>query len=278
MTPIVTVTELAALLAGGAPVRVLDVRWRLMGPPAYDDHVAGRIPGAVFVDLETALSAPPGDGGRHPLPRRADFEGSMRRAGVRDDVPVVVYGDADGWGAARAWWLLRHHGHRDVRVLDGGWPAWTEAGRPADSGEPAEVEAGDFTAADGRMPVVTADDVLDLARDGVLLDARAAERYRGEVEPIDPVAGHIPGAVSAPAVANVGPDGRFRSAEEIGDRFTELGVDGTVPIGVYCGSGVTAAHQVLALELAGLSAALYPGSWSEWVRDPDRPVATGEEH
>jgi len=276
MTPLLTVPELAAILAEGEPVRVLDVRWRLAGPPAYDDHVAGRIPGSVFVDLDRDLAAPPGDGGRHPLPAREDLQAAMRRAGVSGGVPVVVYDDRDGTSAARAWWLLRHHGHDDVRLLDGGFAAWTAAGRDVESGEPAPAPAGRFTATDGRLPVVGAGDVLDLARDGLLLDARAAERYRGEVEPVDPVAGHIPGAVSAPTAANVGPDGRFGSPEAIGDRFLELGVDGTAPVAVYCGSGVTAAHTVLALEVAGVQAALYPGSWSEWVRDSARPVATGE--
>lgn len=276
MTPLITVPELAALIDKGPDaVRVLDVRWRLAGPPAYPDHVAGRIPGAVFVDLTRDLSGPAGDGGRHPLPSREEFEAAMRRSGVTVGMPVVGYDDGDGMSAARVWWLLRHHGCDDVRLLDGGWRAWTAAGLPTESGEPVAPTPGDFSAGPGRMPVIAAGEVLDLARGGALLDARAGERYRGEVEPVDPVAGHIPGAISAPTSANVGPDGRFGSAEEIGDRFTALGVDGTRPVAVYCGSGVTAAHEVLALELAGISAALYPGSWSEWVRDPTRPVATG---
>ncbi len=274
--PLITTDELATLLAAEAPVRVLDVRWRLMGPPAYADHVSGRVPGSVFVDLPRDLAAAPGDGGRHPLPSRADFQVAMRQAGVSDAVPVVVYDDADGTSAARAWWLLSHYGHCDVRLLDGGWRAWESEGHATASGQPVTPPAGDFHASDGARPVLDAAGAADLARTGVLLDARAAERYRGEVEPVDPVAGHIPAAVSAPTAANVRADGRFHDADVLGDRFAELGVDGIVEVGVYCGSGVTAAHEVLALELAGIRAALYPGSWSEWVRDPSRPVATGE--
>ena len=273
--PLITTGELAVLLAENAQLAVLDVRWRLMGPPTYDDYVVGRIPGAVFIDLGRDLAAPAGEGGRHPLPGRADFENAMRSAGVRNDCHVVVYDEADGMSAARAWWLLRHHGHRDVRLLDGGWRAWQREGTAVESGQPVVPSLGDFVAGEGNLPVLDAASAAAMARDGVLLDARAVERYRGEVEPIDPVAGHIPGAVSSPTTANVDAEGRFRDPDVIGDRFAELGVDGIVEVGVYCGSGVTAAHQVLALELAGIRAALYPGSWSEWVRDPTRPVATG---
>lgn len=275
-TPLVDTSELASLLAGDAPPTVLDVRWRLAGPPAYDDYRTGHIPTAVFVDLDRDLAAPPGDGGRHPLPDPADFEAAMRRVGVSRTRPVVVYDDADGTAAARAWWLLRYHGHPDVRLLDGGWRAWQEAGLPVEVGE-VVTAPGDFEAAPGAMPVVDAVGAAALARDGVLLDARATARYLGETEPIDPVAGHIPGAISAPTADNVTSDSRFRDPDDLGDRFLALGVDGTADVGVYCGSGVTAAHEVLALELAGIRAALYPGSWSEWIRDPRRPIATGPE-
>ena len=211
------------------------------------------------------------------MPERSAFELAMRAAGVSAGRAVVAYDDADGTSAARAWWLLRFHGHGDVRLLDGGWRAWCEAGEATESGAPVPPEPGDFTAAPGAMPVVDAAGAAALARDGVLLDARAAARYRGEVEPVDPVAGHIPGACSAPTAENVDAGQRFLGPDELGDRFHALGVDGTTDVGVYCGSGVTAAHEVLALELAGIRAALYPGSWSEWVRDPSRPVATGDE-
>lgn len=270
MSPLITPAGLAALHG----VSVLDVRWRLGGPAGVDLYREGHLPGAVFCDVDADLAAAPGGAGRHPLPSAEHFQRAMRRLGVDDGRPVVVYDDAGSTTAARAWWTLRYFGHQDVRVLDGGLPAWVEAGLPTDK-DVVEVAPGDFTARPGGMPMLTAEQAAALAGDGVLLDARAAERYRGEVEPVDPVAGHIPGAVSAPTTGNVGPDGRFLPREELRARFAELGVREGVAAGAYCGSGVTAAHQVLALELAGLPAALYVGSWSHWVADPARPVATG---
>ena len=278
--PLVDVEPLASELAGGAPPVLLDVRWRLGGPPGIDSYHAGHLPGAAFVNLDTDLAGSPGSGGRHPLPTAADFEAAMRRLGVRSGYPVVVYDDGDSTIAARAWWTLRYFGHDQVRVLDGGFRAWADGGQPVTVDEPA-TEAGDFTATAGQLPLLDAAGAAALARSGVLLDARAGERYRGEVEPVDPAAGHIPGAVSAPAAANVGPDGRFLPPAELRRRFEGLGVTAgqsgvlDLGIGAYCGSGVTAAHEVLALALAGIPAALYVGSWSGWVADPDRPVATG---
>jgi len=187
---------------------------------------------------------------------------------------VVTYDAGGGLSAARAWWLLRYFGHHDVRVLDGGIAAWTAAGYPLSTDEPAPA-AGDFSAVAGGMAVLDAAAAARLARAGLLLDARATERYRGEVEPVDPVAGHIPGARSAPTAANLDPTGGFLPARTLRERFEGLGAREGVAVGVYCGSGVTAAHEVLALALAGLPAALYPGSWSEWVADASRPVATG---
>jgi thiosulfate/3-mercaptopyruvate sulfurtransferase len=278
---LISVPELAAALAQDPPT-LLDIRWSLTGPPGREDFRAGHLPGARFADLDTVLAAPPnltgtGPGGRHPLPGTADFQTAMRSLGVSDARPVVVYDASDSMSAARAWWLLRYFGHRDVRVLDGGYAAWSAAGHEVESGDLDTVLAGDFTAAPGGLPVLDAEAAAHLTTAGVLLDARAAARYRGEVEPVDPIAGHIPGAVSAPTLGNVGPDGAFRSVGELQVRFTVLGVpaDPSVPVGVYCGSGVTAAHEVLALELSGRTAALYPGSWSEWITDPTRPVATG---
>jgi len=282
MNPLISVAELAELAeltgpagpAGPDGVRVLDVRWRLGGPPGIGLYRAGHLPGAVYCDLDADLASAPGAGGRHPLPEAGAFERAMRRLGVSDGRPVVVYDDTAATVAARGWWTLRYFGHQDVRVLDGGLPAWIAAGLPVVEDEP-EVAPGDFTARPGGMPLLDADDAAALASTGVLLDARAPERYRGEVEPIDPVAGHIPGAVSAPTMANVGPDGFFLDPGSLRERFTALGAGPGVPAGAYCGSGVTAAHQVLAMELAGLDAALYAGSWSHWVADPSRPVATG---
>jgi thiosulfate/3-mercaptopyruvate sulfurtransferase len=199
----------------------------------------------------------------------------MRAAGVSSGRAVVVYDDGDAMAAARGWWTLRYFGHPDVRVLDGGYRAWAEAGLPVTTDRPAPAP-GDFTAEPGHLPVLDAAGAQAAARDGLLLDARTGERYRGETEPVDPVAGHIPGAVSAPTAGNANPDGTFRTPAELAARFTALGaVPGATPVGAYCGSGVTAAHEILALALAGLPAALYVGSWSDWITDPARPVATG---
>jgi thiosulfate/3-mercaptopyruvate sulfurtransferase len=275
--PTVTVAELATAIDGVDPPVLLDVRWSLGGPPGLDEYRRGHLQGARFVDLDHDLAGPPGDGrGRHPLPDPRAFESAMRAAGVSDGAAVVVYDAGGGLSAARAWWLVRHHGHRNVRLLDGGVAAWTAAGHPLTT-EEGPVAPGDFTARPGSMPVLNSDAAARLAHDGILLDARAAERYRGEVEPIDSVAGHIPGARSAPTAGNLGPDGSFLAPDALRSRFAGLGAHPGVAVAAYCGSGVTAAHEVLALALAGIPAALYPGSWSEWVSDPTRPVAVGPE-
>ena len=275
--PGVTVVEPSERLEAPSNLTLLDVRWRLGGPPGRELYDAGHIPGAKFVDLDKDLAAPPGAGGRHPLPAAADFERAMYRAGVRDGRPVVVYDDADSTAAARAWWLLRYFGHPSVRVLDGGLRAWTAGGYPvvATAQERPVIEPGRFTARPGQLGLLDADGAAAVARAGLLLDARAGERYRGETEHVDPVAGHIPGAVSAPTAENVKPDGTFRSAADLAARFTALGAADGRPVAAYCGSGVTAAHEVLALTLAGIPADLYIGSWSNWITDPTRPVATG---
>jgi thiosulfate/3-mercaptopyruvate sulfurtransferase len=273
--PLISVPELAAALRQAPGPAVLDVRWRLGGPPGAESYRAGHIPGAVFADLDRELAGPAGGaGGRHPLPEAAAFQAAMRRAGISPDRPVVVYDDADATAAARAWWTLRYFGHGDVRVLDGGYRAWTAAGEPVTAAA-AGPAPGTFTAVPGGMPALDAAGAARVARSGVLLDARAGERYRGEHEPVDPVAGHIPGAVSAPTAANVRADGTFRPAAELRERFAGLGLAGAGEAGAYCGSGVTAAHEVLALALAGIPAALYVGSWSGWVTDAGRPVASG---
>jgi thiosulfate/3-mercaptopyruvate sulfurtransferase len=271
---LLSVDELAERLGPGGPA-LLDVRWELAGPPGLELHLQGHIPGAVFVDLDLALAGPPGSGGRHPLPAAEDFAAAMRHAGVSGSRAVVVYDAGNSIAAARAWWLLRYFGHGDVGVVDGGLAAWLAAGLPVSS-DPASVPPGDFVARPGGMPLLDADGAAALARAGVLIDARMPERFRGESEPIDPVAGHIPGAVNVPAPGLVGPDGRFQGDEVLRARFATVGVRSDLPVGAYCGSGVAASHEVLALELAGFRAALYVGSWSDWVTDPDRPVATGE--
>jgi thiosulfate/3-mercaptopyruvate sulfurtransferase len=300
---LISADELAAALAGSPAPVILDVRWTLNGPPGRLLYAAGHVPGAAFTDLDRDLAAPPGAGGRHPMPSAASFEAAMRRLGVRGDRLVVVYDHADSMAAARAWWLLRYFGHPAVRVLDGGFRAWLAAGLPVEAAVGAGLDEpagdglpGDFTAEPGHLPLLDAAATVAVARHGVLLDARTGERYRGESEPVDPVAGHIPGAVSAPTAQNVAPDGTFRPASELAARFAALlgpalgaqaqgastssaSVDAATPgasrVGVYCGSGVTAAHEVLALALAGIEAGLYAGSWSEWITDPSRPVATG---
>jgi thiosulfate/3-mercaptopyruvate sulfurtransferase len=279
MNAIISASELASELAGENPPVLLDVRWQLSlakasGEPPFDgraEYEAGHIPGAVYVDLDRELAGEPGTTGRHPLPAIAEFGAAMRRAGVSSGRPVVVYDGGLGWAAARTWWVLRWTGHPDVRVLDGGLAAW-EGPLAVEVPPPAE---SDFEPVPGAVGLLDADGAAALARSGVLLDARAGERYRGEVEPIDRVGGHIPGAVSAPTNENVGAGGLFLPAEELRARFKSLGVSDGSDVGVYCGSGVSGAHEVLALAVAGIPAALYVGSWSEWSSDPERPVAVG---
>jgi thiosulfate/3-mercaptopyruvate sulfurtransferase len=274
-TLLVTAAGLAAELGGPNPPAVIDARWRLGGPPGIEDYVTGHVPGAAYVDLDHMAGAP-GHAGRHPLPEAAAFQAVMRAAGVRDGHAVVVYDDGDGLPAARAWWSLRYFGHDNVRVLDGGYRAWTDNGLPVSTGKPAST--GDFTASPGHMPVLDAAGAAALARDGgLLLDVRTAERYRGETEPIDPVAGHIPGAVNAPIADTANADGTYRTPAELRAYFGRLrDAEHDGEVGAYCGSGVTAARGVLALALAGLPAALYVGSWSNWIADPSHPIATTE--
>jgi thiosulfate/3-mercaptopyruvate sulfurtransferase len=199
----------------------------------------------------------------------------MRAAGVRDGWPVVVYDGGSSMSAGRAWWLLRYHGHGNVAVLDGGLAAWAAAGYPVTT-ETVPVAPGDFVARPGAMAVLTAESAAEFAAHGALLDARAPERFRGEREPIDPVAGHIPGALNVPATITLDSSGRFLERPALRQVFDRAGLTAGVEVGAYCGSGVTAAHEVLALELAGYEAALYPGSWSEWITDPGRPVVRGD--
>lgn len=273
---LVDADELAARLADDDPPVVLDVRWALGRTDGHEQHLAAHVPGAVYVDLDTELAAPPSPvDGRHPLPAVADLERCARAWGLREGAAVVVADANGGTSAARAWWLLRWAGVRDVRLLDGGLAAWVAAGHPVEAGAVA-VEPGDVVLTGGALPTVDADGAADLAARGLLLDARAVERYAGEVEPVDPRAGHVPGARSAPTTDNLGPDGRFLPAGDLRARFAALGVHrGADAVGVYCGSGVTAAHEVAALASLGVEAALYPGSWSQWSHDDARPVAVG---
>lgn len=273
---LITATELADLAGRGKATRILDVRWRLDVPDGRPAYLAGHVPGAVYVDLDHELAdhgAPVSDG-RHPLPDIGRLQASARRWGIRHGETVVVYDDLKNLSSARAWWLLRYAGVADVRVLDGSLRAWTDAGLELEEGEVTQPE-GDVVLEYGALPTLTVAEAGALGSAGSLLDVRAGERYRGETEPIDPKAGHIPGAVSAPTTGNVDASGRFLPAEELRARFTGLGIDLDQQLGAYCGSGVTASHTVLALTLAGVNAALYPGSWSQWS-NLDLPVATGE--
>ena len=266
---------------GDPTVRPVDVRWYLTEPGrGRAEYQQGHIPGAAYMDIDGDLAAPPGQGpGRHPLPAATTFAAAASRAGIGDETHVVAYDASGGAYAARLWWLLRYFGHTRVSLLDGGWPAWREAGYPTDIETPTFAPAS-FTAVPHPEMVVDADAVDRLRRDAraLLLDARANERFEGRVEPIDPQAGHIPGARSAPFAGNLRDDGHLKSADELRDRYLALGADAAERVVCYCGSGVTAAHDILALHLVGRTdALLYEGSWSDWCSDPARPVATGPE-
>jgi thiosulfate/3-mercaptopyruvate sulfurtransferase len=266
----------AALMSSGGRVVLLDVRWALGDDRGRQNYLAGHLPGAVFVDLETELAdrATAADG-RHPMPSLQRLQSAARRWGIREGDAVVAYDATGGLAAARAWWLLRWAGVADVRLLDGGLGAWVRAGGTLETGD-VVPPTGDVTLTGGGMPVLSIDEAAALPTSGgVLLDARAGERYRGEAEPVDPRAGHVPGALSAPTTENLAPDGTFRPPHDLAERFAGLGAERGTVVGVYCGSGVTAAHEVAALAAAGIEAALWPGSWSQWSADPARPAELG---
>jgi thiosulfate/3-mercaptopyruvate sulfurtransferase len=276
--PLVSVAELERSLRGDRPPRLLDVRWRLDRPDGRPAHREGHLPGAVYVDLGSELAghgeAP--TAGRHPLPTPDDLQRSARSWGLREGEPVVVYDDLGGQSAARAWWLLRAAGLADVRLLDGGLGAWTAAGLPVETGD-VRPEPGDVVLGSGQLPTVDAEGAAAFPAHGTLVDSRAGERYRGEVEPVDAQAGHVPGAVSVPTAGNLDASGLFLDADALRARYEEAGVRPGEPVAVYCGSGVTAAHAAVALTVAGYDPVLFPGSWSAWSSDPGRPVATGAE-
>jgi thiosulfate/3-mercaptopyruvate sulfurtransferase len=274
-------TEWLAARLGETGLVVADVRFYLdPSRRGRDAWRAGHVPGAVFLDVDADLSAPGGGrglpAGRHPWPTEAQVARAMGAAGIGPGVRVVAYDDASGSVAARLWYVLRAHGHDDVAVLDGGFPKWQAEGRAVTTEEP-RVRPAVF---EGRLrPGFVVDKAAMVAthRQRLVLDARAPERYRGEIEPVDTKAGHVPGAKSAPWTGNVtsDPAPRFRSPAQLRERYETLGAAREEPV-VYCGSGVTACHDLLALHLAGLRGTLYPGSWSEWSSDPSLPVATGE--
>ncbi len=274
MSNLLSAAGLHELLATGARIHLLDVRWSLADPDGHAAYLRGHLPGAVWVDLEHELSrhGAPAEG-RHPLPSHAVLQAAAHRWGLRDGEPVVVYDDAKGLGAARAWWMLRRAGVA-VRVLDGGLAAWVAAGYPVEQGEVVPA-AGAVTLVDTDAGELTIDQAAAFPASGVLIDARAPERYRGEAEAIDPVAGHIPGAVNVPMASLLRPDGTLRAAAELAAVFAEVGVREGTPVAAYCGSGVTAAHTALVLGELGVSAGVFTGSWSAWSNTPGRPIATG---
>lgn len=277
MTVLIDAAELLRALESGQRPVILDVRWRLDRPDGREDYLAGHLPGAVYVSLDDDLSDHTVAGrGRHPLPSGADLQAAARRWGITAGRPVVVYDDWNRAGSARAWWVLTAAGIADVRILDGGLAAWVAAGGDLQDGA-VTPEAGDVVLPRpdlyaGARATITAEQVADGAV-ATLLDARAPERFSGAVEPVDPVAGHIPGARNLPSGALLDEDGRFRPAEEIAALLRGRSVAG--PVGVYCGSGVTAAVVIAALGVAGVDAALFPGSWSQWSSEPGRPVERG---
>ncbi|MDN6328856.1 MAG: sulfurtransferase [Brachybacterium sp.] len=275
LPPLLDTAALHALLedaAGGIrPVRLLDVRWALDGSKGHGTYLTGHLPDAVYLDLDTELAAPARpEAGRHPLPEPEDFAASLRRAGVSEDTLVVAYDDSNGAPAGRLVWMLRALGF-EAAVLSGGLAAWDG------ELETAEVrpEPGDVSARDWPLDrIATADEVA--AGQALVVDARAPERYRGEVEPIDPRAGHVPGAVNLPFDGNLDENGRFMDPQELRRRFEAAGVSADRETIVYCGSGVTATHDLLALESAGFTRLrLFPGSWSQWSAEEARPVAVG---
>lgn len=286
---LVTVPELADLLLAGsaAPLALLDVRWTLGEVPGSgrQRYAAGHLPGAAFLDLESALTRHTGDrrDGRHPLPVPAVLRDALAEAGVRAGQQIVVYDEPGSFAAGRAWWVLRWVG-LPVRVLDGGLTAWTAAGHPLESGD-AEIPA--VPASDslplsppltgGHLPTLSADDAATAPDRGVLVDVRAPERFRGEVEPIDPIAGHIPGAINLPVAGLFAAGGHLPDEVTLRERLAPAlaAADAGEEVAAYCGSGVSAAQAVLALASLGVPAGLFPGSWSAWSNDPTRPVATG---
>jgi thiosulfate/3-mercaptopyruvate sulfurtransferase len=279
LDPLVSTDWLAARLDDPA-LRLVDVRWYL-DPKRHgrDAYLAGHIHGALFLDVERDLSGPLAKGavgGRHPWPPPEQVEEVMGHAGIGPETTVIAYDDQAGATAARLWFLLRAHGHEKAAVLDGGIRQWVAEARPIDTIRP-EVKPARFQARLQPGLVLGKEEMAALAPGALVLDARAAERYRGDVEPIDPRAGHIPGARSAPFTANLTPGllPVFLPPAELRRHDAALGAEKSSPI-AYCGSGVTACHNLLALHLAGLEGRLYAGSWSEWSNDPGLPVETGE--
>lgn len=275
-TVYITAERLAAELRWKKPPVILDVRWSLTAPNGEAAYRAGHIPGAIYVDLEAELSGPASQAnGRHPLPNIADLQHTARTWGLNNGDAVVVYDDFFGAAASRAWWILKWAGIKNVRILDGGYPTWAGHGR-IDTGKRKKLKRknwGNITLTPGNLPTITADEAERFS--GVLVDARAPMRYRGEFEPMDSRAGHIPRALNSPYDHNLTPHGTIRPEAELREKFGAVGALGSDSVAVYCGSGVTATHNIAALASLGVQAALYPGSWSQWSADDTREAALG---
>jgi thiosulfate/3-mercaptopyruvate sulfurtransferase len=280
-SPLISATDLLGRVRDSdSDLLIVDVRWVLGKPGAgRAAYREGHLPGAIHLDLDDDLADHDGFGapGRHPLPSPAETARRLGAAGIGDDTFVVAYDDVGGWVAARLWWMLDNLGHPDVAVLDGGLAAWTAAGGSLEPGNPPPPAPRDLNLAGEWRGVIGRDELKARLGSVVLLDARAAPRYRGETEPIDPVAGHIPTAISAPIDGNLA-DGRFRPPDELAARFRDLGADGSAgPVVTSCGSGTSAIHHTVAMRLAGLpDPILYVGSYSDWSRSGE-PVTTGPE-
>lgn len=278
-TPLIDVASLRGLLDAGAPLVLLDATFDLANPAAGERlHAQGHLPGALYAHLDRDLSAPKtGRNGRHPLPSRESFAATAGRLGITPLTPVVVYDRQGGMFAARVWWMLRWLGHAPVAVLDGALNAWLEARLPLDAATVIPRSAPPYPLRESLVASIDADTLQARLGQLRLIDARAPERFRGDVEPLDPVAGHIPGALNRPFTQNLGGNGRFKPAARLREEFLQLLAGRPAAEAVHqCGSGATACHNLLAMEAAGLAgAALYPGSWSEWCADPARPVAKG---
>ncbi|WP_227368399.1 sulfurtransferase [Halomonas sp. M20] len=271
-SPVIDASTLAEMLASDAPLCILDCRARLDDAEAGCRlWQAGHLPGSHHLDLDRDLASSPGEQGRHPLPKESAFTATVQRLGIARETPVILYDDMGGqMAAARAWWMLHcWAGHSDVRLLDGGLPAWQQEGGEITQ-EARNVASSDWQPAFDDSQLVSAEGLLSMP--GTLIDARAKERFRGEVEPIDPVAGHIPGALCRPCSTNLTQKGYFKSGETLDAELPQQ--EGVIS---YCGSGITACHNILAFAIAGRELPrLYAGSWSHWIRDPQRPVATGD--
>ncbi len=280
--PLVSTDWLAAHL-NGANLRIIDVRWYLLDKDKIgrDEYLRGHIPGAVFLDIDADLASPRGQGpGRHPLPRADAFAETMARAGIVADTHVIAYDDCGGATAARLWWLLRYFGHENVSLLDGGIVRWIAEGRPLQTELP-RVARSTFIARPypGRVVNRSVVDALRKDAKALVLDVRASERYEGKLEPIDPRAGHVPGAKSAPIAGNLvaADDPRLLDPAALRARYDALGADKAERVVAYCGSGINACQAIFAMQLAGIEALLYEGSWSDWSSDPNAPLAVGTE-